>query len=331
MRPVPHLLLMPPNWIGDAIMAQPAMRAICEHHIRHCGTKHISLCGRPWLNDLLPYLNLSFAAYQENIPKADEAFLFPNSFRVALQCRMAGIRLLTGYRGQWRKLLLNKALYHRLSLKHEHHRNFYLDMARQLDIEISHTDVTLSAPEGAIASAHACMTQHGLNPQRVVCIAPGAQFGAAKCYPANAFNTVVRQLAKSGWQPVILGMAEDHAVGQIILEDIKTPHWNAAGVTSLAEALYLIAACRLMLCNDSGLMHVAAGLGIPTVTPFGATDPARTSPSGPHVRVLYEPADCSPCLQRECTVKGHPCMANIPPSALLEACTSMLQSDHPKP
>jgi heptosyltransferase-2 len=170
------------------------------------------------------------------------------------------------------------------------------------------------------------MQEHGLDPQRAICIAPGAQFGAAKCYPASAFNAVVRQLAESGWQPVILGMPEDHDVGQHILEGIKTPHWNAAGATSMAEALQLIAACRLMLCNDSGLMHVAAGLGIPTVTPFGATDPERTSPSGPHVRVLYEPADCSPCLQRECTVNGHPCMANIPPAALLEACLSMLNS-----
>ncbi len=312
-------------------MAQPAMMAICEHHIQHCGTKHISLCGRPWLNDLLPYLSLSAAIYRENIPKADAAFLFPNSFRAALQCRMAGIGQLAGYHGQWRKLLLTKALTHRLSLKHEHHRSFYLDIARQLNISITETEVRLCKPDGAEAAGHASMLKHGLNPQRVVCIAPGAQFGAAKCYPATAFNTVVRQLAESGWQPVILGMPEDHAVGQIILADITTPHWNAAGVTSLAEALYLIAACRLMLCNDSGLMHVAAGLGIPTVTPFGATDPARTSPSGPHVRVLYEPADCSPCLQRECTVKGHPCMANISPSALLEACTSMLQSDYLQP
>jgi len=331
MKAVPHLLLMPPNWIGDAIMAQPAMAAICAHHMRHCGTERISLCGRPWLNDLLPYLALPASTYKESIPKADAAFLFPGSFRAALQCRLAGIRRLTGYSGQWRKLLLNKALPHQISLKHEHHRNFYLDIARQCDIEIHRTDVCLSMPEIAIASAHARMKQSGLNPRKVVCIAPGAQFGAAKCYPASAFNIIVRQLAESGWQPVILGMPEDYDVGQIILHGVSAPCLNMAGTTSFAEALYLIAACRLMLCNDSGLMHVAAGLGIPTVTPFGATDPQRTSPSGPHVRVLYKPADCSPCLQRECTLKGHPCMTNIPPAELLEACFSMLQAVHTQP
>jgi len=328
MKSVPHLLLMPPNWIGDAIMAQPAMTAIGEHHIHHCGTKRISVCGKPWLDDLLPYMNVSGAVYQSDIPGADTAFLFPNSFRSALQCRQAGVSRLIGYRGQWRRLLLSQSLPHRISLKNEHHRGFYLDIARQLGIPVANTEVRLCKPDGAEAGGHAAMQQHGIDPARALCIAPGAQFGAAKCYPASGFNTVVRHLAEAGWQPIILGMPADQDAGRLILADIATPHWNAAGVTTLAEALQLIAACRLMLCNDSGLMHVAAGLGIATVTPFGATDPARTSPSGPHVRILYEPVDCSPCLQRECAVKGHPCMANITPSALLDACLSMLQAEH---
>jgi len=328
MKPVSHLLLMPPNWIGDAIMAQPAMRAICKHYTSHLGAEEISVYGRPWLNDLLPYMGLSGAKYRDSLPKADMAFLFPNSFRSALQCRLAGVRNLVGYQGQWRKLLLNNPLPHRISLKHEHHRDFYLDIARQLNMDIPDTEVALAVPDGAIASAHALMQQHGLNPQQVICIAPGAQFGAAKCYPATAYHTVVQQLAESGWQPVILGMNEDYEIGRQILGEITTPRWNAAGATRLAEALQLIAGCRLMLCNDSGLMHVAAGLGIPTVTPFGATDPQRTSPSGPHVRILYQPADCSPCLQRECSVKGHPCMANISPAMLFDACISMLKNLH---
>ena len=324
MKPVSHLLLMPPNWIGDAVMAQPAMRAICLHYARHCDDLQISVCGRPWLNELLPYLNLPGAEFRPQIPKADTAFLFPNSFRSALQCRQAGVRQLIGYRGQWRKLLLSRALPHRISLKNEHHRRFYLDIANQMDIPAEQADVCLSKPAGAEAAGHAAMQAQGLDSNRVICIAPGAQFGAAKCYPAEAYHAVVSQLAAAGWQPVILGMPEDQQVGQQILADITTPHWNAAGATSLAEALQLISACRLMLCNDSGLMHVAAGLGIPTVTPFGATDPARTSPSGPHVKILYQPADCSPCLQRECSVKGHPCMANITPTMLFDACTAML-------
>ncbi len=322
----PHLLLMPPNWIGDVIMAQPALRAITEHYSL-LGSASITICGRAWLRELLPYLNLSGAQYQTDIPPADIAYLFPNSFRSAWSCRKNGVKKIIGYRGQWRSLLLSQALPHRIDIAHEHHRGFHLDIARQMDIPIQHSEVSLCAPDHAKTAGQSIMQEHGLNPERVLCIAPGAQFGAAKCYPPEAYQQVVHQLAADGWQPLILGMAEDYDVGQQILNHISSPHWNAAGATSMAEVLTVIASCRLMLCNDSGLMHVAAGLGIPTVTPFGATDPARTSPSGNHVEILYQPAACSPCLQRECNVAGHPCMRNISPQMILDACQMMLELD----
>jgi heptosyltransferase-2 len=316
----PHLLLMPPNWIGDAIMAQPAMVAIARHY----HTSNISICGKSWLQDLLPYLGISHAQYLSDIPKADIGFIFSNSFRSALQCWQAGVSERIAYSGQWRRALLTRALPQHISMKHEHHRNFYLDMAKQLNINVASSEVHLLAPDGEEEAGRRIMRVHGLEPDRVICIAPGAQFGAAKCYPAQSYALVVQNLAKAGWQPLILGMQEDRGVGDEILKEIHTPHQNIAGTTSLSEALQLISACRLMLCNDSGLMHIAAGLGKPTVTPFGATDPARTSPSGTQVHVLYQPADCSPCLQRECTVPDHPCMTNITAQMLTDACLAML-------
>lgn len=317
----PHLLLMPPNWIGDAIMAQPAMLTIARHY----HTSNISICGKPWLKDLLPYLGISHARYLSDIPKADIGFIFSNSFRSALQCWQAGVSERIAYRGQWRRALLTRALPQHINMKHEHHRLYYLDMAKQLNISVTDSDVHLFIPDGEAETGRRIMQNHGLEPDRVVCIAPGAQFGAAKCYPARSYALVVQNLAKAGWQPLILGMQEDRDVGDEILKEVHPPHRNIAGETSLSEALQLISACRLMLCNDSGLMHVAAGLGKPTVIPFGATDPARTSPSGPHVRILYQPADCSPCLQRECTVPGHPCMANVTEQMLTDACLNMLE------
>ena len=328
MKAVSHLLLMPPNWIGDVIMAQPALRSIATFYQQH-GMEHITVCGKTWLHDLLPYLNLPKAQYQKNIPAADIAFLFPNSFRSAWQCRQAGVKHIIGYRGQWRRLLLNQALPHRVDILHEHHRHFHLDIARQMQIPVDNTEVSLSAPAEAKGAGQIIMRQCGLDPQRVICIAPGAQFGAAKCYPAEGYHAVVKTLAKAGWQPLVLGMTEDYDLGQRILSNITSAHYNAAGATSLAEVLSVIAASRLMLCNDSGLMHIAAGLGIPTVTPFGATDPDRTSPSGSHENIIYQPAACSPCLQRECSVAGHPCMANISPAMLIDACVPMLENNPP--
>ncbi|GAV20294.1 heptosyltransferase II [Mariprofundus micogutta] len=325
MNKAPHLLLMPPNWIGDVVMAQPAMAAIANHYRNQLGSEHITVCGRSWLSDLLPYLNIPGAQYEATIPAADTAYVFPNSFRSAWQCKKAGVKEIIGYQGQWRKLLLDRALPHRISLKHEHHRLSYLDIAGQMKFTTADTEVCLSTPDGDKEAGRTLMQQHGLNPERVICLAPGAQFGGAKCYPAEQYAEIAYGLVESGWQLLILGMKEDKQVGDLILQDLRGPHWNAAGTTSLAQALQLISACKMMLCNDSGLMHIAAGLAIPTVTPFGATDPSRTAPSGPAVKIIYQPAECSPCLKRECTVAGHPCMTNITSQMLLDACLSMLK------
>ncbi|MDX8404819.1 MAG: lipopolysaccharide heptosyltransferase II, partial [Mariprofundus sp.] len=313
-----------PNWIGDVVMAQPAMRAIVDHYLAPNPDLRITISGRGWLNELLPWLNLPQTHFSAQPIKADITFLFPNSFRSVWQARLAGNRRVIGYRGQWRRLLLSDALPHRINTRHQHHRDFHLDLAAQMGIDTEQRNVDLRAPEGALKRGQQAMRAHGLDPERVITLAPGAQFGAAKCYPEAGFRDVCRTLTSAGWQPLILGMAEDKPTGDRILAGLTTPHWNCAGETTLAEALQLIAASRLMLCNDSGLMHIAAGLDIPTIAPFGATDPERTAPDGKAVHLLYQPAACSPCLQRECNVSGHPCMANITPRMLSDACIAML-------
>lgn len=308
-------------------MAQPAMHAIAAHYRRKFEDCTISVCGRGWLKELLPYLNIEGATFNEVIPKADTAYLFPNSFRSAWSCKKAGVKNIIGYRGQWRSLLLHRAITPKVDTKHEHHRGFHLDLASQTGIEVSHDKVTLTPPANALQLGKKQMIAHGLDPERCICIAPGAQFGGAKCYPSDGFAEIVSTLSKHNWQPIILGMQDDRDVADQILRSITIPCWNATGETTLSEALQLITTSKLMLCNDSGLMHVAAGLGIPTVTPFGATDPARTAPCGPNVSILYQPADCSPCLKRECSIEGHPCMANISTQMLTERCLRMLGNE----
>jgi len=316
-----HLALFPPNWIGDAVLAQPAMCAI----VRHFNSRQVSVFGRPWLKDLLPWLDLPHASFRPEPPgDAEIAFLFPNSFRSAWQARNAGISRRVGFRGQWRRFLLTDAPRPRISLRNGHHRDYYLDLVEQMGIAVDEREVHLQAPAGAVEAGRLLIEEHGLEPERAICVAPGAQFGGAKRYPAEGFAHALAWLAGRGWQPVILGTAAEQAVGAQCLQKITGGAWNAAGKTTLQQALQLVAACRLLLTNDSGLMHVAAGLHKPTVALFGATDPARTSPSGPRVRILYEPAPCSPCLERECSVSGHPCMGNILPEAVRDACLEML-------
>lgn len=315
-----HTLILPPNWLGDVVMAQPAMRAIALHH-QH---DRLSIHGRPWLGDVLPYLNLGQASFEAVMPAADRAYLFPNSFGSAWRAWKGGCRKRIGYRGQWRLPLLSRALHRRLNLRHQHHRLYYLDIPAQLDIPIAEQEVKLSCPAGDREAGIALMASHGLNAEKAICVAPGAQFGGAKRYPPESYARILSWLAEAGWQPIVLGVESERDIGDQVLAGVNGPAWNAAGQTQLRQALQLTSACRLMLCNDSGFMHVAAGLGIPTVAMFGATDPARTSPSGPRVHLFYEPAACSPCLQRECSVTGQPCMANILPEAVRDACLEML-------
>lgn len=320
-RDIGHLVLFPPNWIGDAVMAQPAMAAA----VKYFNAKQVSIFGRAWLKELLPYLALPGASFRPDTPQhADIAFLFPNSFRSAWQARDAGIKRRIGFRGQWRRLLLTDAPRPRISLRSEHHRNYYLDLPEQMGIPIPEREVRLHAPAGGVEAGRFLLEEHGLEPNHTICVAPGAQFGGAKRYPAEAYAHILKWLAESGWQPVILGTSAEHQIGAQCLDKLIGASWNAAGETTLQQALQIMSACRLLLTNDSGLMHIAAGLDRPVVAIFGATDPERTSPSGPRTRILYEPAPCSPCLQRECSVPGHPCMGNILPEMVRDACLEML-------
>ncbi len=317
------MLVVAPNWLGDVIMAQPAMAALCRHLRPH----EASLTGQPWLAELLPFMGLAGARFRPHIPRdVDLAIVFPNSFRAAWRVWCAGIPARKGFAGQWRSPLLTTCLRPNVDMNTGHHRHYYLDLAEQLGADISEPEVRLSVPAVEVSAGKDIIRAHGIDVGRAICIAPGAQFGGAKRYPAESYARILARLTAYGWQPILLGSHEERSICAACVHDLRSEtYWNAAGETSLREALQIIAASRLLLCNDSGLMHVAAGMGRPVVAIFGATDPARTAPSGPRARWLYQPAACSPCLRRECSVAGQPCMANVRPEMVIEACEEALQ------
>ena len=314
------IAILPPNWLGDVIMAQPAMRAIVQHYPEST----IHLAGRPWLSDLLPFLNLGQAAYQNRLTKHQKVFLFRNSFHAAWQALRSGSKERHGFKHECRSLLLSHAYKPALNMQYEHHRDYFLDLVEQAGIPVAQREVCLHAKQEDLEAGKALLREHHIDPERAICIAPGAQFGGAKRYPHQSYAYILKWLSETGWQTVILGTPEERDIGEQCLQMVTGQAWNASGTTSLRQALQLIAASRLTLCNDSGLMHVSAGLGRPTVGIFGATDPGRTAPSGKHVSLLYKPAPCSPCLKRECAVPGHPCMMNILPETVRDTCLELL-------
>lgn len=318
-----QIVLMPPNWLGDVVLAQPALRAISTQHPE----ANIIVYGRAWLPELLPFLNLEHETVQfvSELPKkSDKVFIFPNSLRSGWQAWKSRARQRIGFRKDGRSLLLTHGYKPRIDLMTQHHLFYYLDLLQQYGLKTPFEEVELLAPDDARTKAASLLLSKGLDIHQVVCVAPGAQFGGAKRYPAESYAEVLAQLSAKGWHIVVLGTDAERDIAKQCLQGVSGSCWNAAGETSLTEALQLVSVAKLMLCNDSGLMHVAAGLDIPTVTMFGATNPARTSPSGKRVQVLYQPADCSPCLQRECNVQGHPCMTNISPKMVKNTCLTWL-------
>jgi len=311
-----HLVIHAPNWLGDAMMAQPAMRAF----MMGLKAQRVSLIGQSWLADVLPWLNLPGAEYMPaGANDGDTCILFPNSFRAAVQALQSGCKRRIGYRGQWRSLLLTDALAPRIDMLTGHHRDYYNDLATQSGLAVDQPEVQLACPEGAVTHGQQMMRAFGLDVGQTLCIAPGAQFGGAKRYPAERWAKVAQLLSARGFHILALGTRAERDIATQVLNSCAGPSYNSAGTTSLSECLQLLAASRGLLCNDSGLMHVAAGMGKRVVAVFGATDPERTAPSGAHVRLLYQPAPCSPCLKRECHVAGQPCMTNIPPEEVAEA------------
>ncbi len=318
-----RIILMPPNWLGDVVMAQPALSACARANPE----AEIIIHGRPWLKDLIPFLNLGdHVHYQAALEEAADAIVvFPNSIRSAWQAFRSGTPQRAGFKKEARGILLTHAYRPNVDVMTEHHRDYFIDLVEQMGLSVEQREVEMNCPKQELAAGRELMHQHGLDADRVICVAPGAHFGGAKRYPSESYAYILDWLAEAGWQPLILGTANEREIGDHCLTRLgEAPCWNAAGETSMQQALQLVSACRLMLCNDSGMMHVAAGMGRPTIGIFGATLPDRTAPSGPHTKVFYEPATCSPCLQRECSTPGHPCMGNVLPEMVRNSCLEML-------
>ena len=312
--------IVPPRWLGDLVMAVPAMRAIVRAE-----SGPVALVGGTMLTEMLPWLGLEGAEAVSEIPKVRRCWLLRHSPRLALAARRRCKETIgSTHRLGW--LLLTRAIRPRVDMRREHHRRYYLDLVRQAGIAAPEDEApVLTPPPGAEEAGRAILARAGLKGMRVIAAAPGAQYGPAKQYPAPSFAHALGLLVEKGFAVALLGTAGEGKLAEAIAARLaKGKAANLAGKTTLHEALCVLAAAEGLVCNDSGLMHAAAALGKPTIAVFGATDPARTAPAGPKVRVLFRPAACSPCLKRRCTTLGQPCMSNVLPEEVAAAMEALL-------
>jgi len=316
------------NWLGDAVMSLPAMRAI-RYIFPHA---HISVVARPWVADLysreksidrvIPYtaqqgLNPTrqFAARLRD-ERFDGAILLQNAFDAALMAWLARIPERIGYNRDARGLLLTQAVpVPEPGDIPRHERFYYLELLRRAGMLESFpptAPILLDGIEAARDSGLAHLSGLGLTPP-VVGISPGAAYGNAKRWLPDRFADVAQRFAGSAGCVLVFGSSSERDLAEAVasrLDSAGVSACNLAGGTTLREFIDLAAACRIFLTNDSGAMHVASALGVPTVAVFGATDDTTTGPSGPQVRVVREHAECSPCLLRECPI-DHRCMTRV--------------------
>jgi heptosyltransferase-2 len=321
------VLVRATNWLGDAVMSLPAIRAI-RQVFPHA---HIAIAARPWVADLyaretsidriIPYTGSrrAFAARLRE-ERFDGAILLQNAFDAALIAWLARIPERIGYNRDARGLLLTRAIpVPEPGDIPRHQRFYYLELLRRAGLieRFPPTDaIRLEGIEAARESGARHLAELGIA-LPVIGISPGAAYGNAKRWLPDRFAEVARALLSGAGGLAIGVLVFGSASERPLCEEVAAALSrygiqvrNLAGETTLREFIDLAAACRLFLTNDSGAMHVASALGVPTVAIFGATDDATTGPTGPLARVVREHAECSPCLLRDCPI-DHRCMTRV--------------------
>lgn len=313
-----QVMVRAPNWLGDVVMSLPALRAI-RQIFAHA---HITVVARPSVADLyaretavdrvLPYPAAGLLAKREFAASLrahhfDCAILLQNAFDAAFLAWRAGIPERIGYNRDGRGLLLTRAIaVPEPGEIPRHERFYYLELLRRASLMEQFPDTTAIRLDD-IPGAR----QGGLRRLAELCIAgppigisPGAAYGTAKRWLPERFAETARKL---GGPVLVFGSTSERDLCAGVASD--TSGCNLAGSTSLREFIELASVCRSFLTNDSGAMHVASALGVPTVAVFGATDDTTTGPTGP-ARVVRAHAECSPCLLRECPI-DHRCMTRV--------------------
>ena len=232
---------------------------------------------------------------------------------------MAGIPRRIGFTGESRYGLIN--------VRH-HLDKLALPLMGERFLQLAETPGTPPAKPIAhprIRSSQAdqqrTLTELGLSkPQRIVAFCPGAEYGPAKRWPAAHFATLARQLAAQGYAIWLFGSPKDHAVAEEIAHLAPGLCRNLCGATSLGQAVDLLALADLVVCNDSGLMHVAAALDRPIVALYGSSSPGFTPPLSDRAAIVSLNLDCSPCFKRECPLGHLDCLNKLTPESVLTHC-----------
>jgi heptosyltransferase-2 len=313
-----------PNWLGDAVMALPAVRNLKtmleDDPLAVAAPEKLAALWQkcPFVDQVIALekpRNLPATARQLRGGKFGSAVLLPNSLRSAAEAWQAGIPQRLGYARGGRGLLLTHTLpAPARNPARLHQRFYYLDLVTALGAPGDPSLPKLRKEPTTVSGSR------GL----VLAICPGAEYGPAKRWPVENFVVVARHfIATRKAKIILLGAPVDMPIAEEFTRQLPEAE-NRVGKTSLAEFMAALVSARLVLCNDSGAMHLASALGVPTLAVFGSTEPQLTGPMGPRSRVLRHHVPCSPCFLRECPI-DFACMKGISPELAIVTAETMLR------
>ena len=318
-----RILIRSSNWLGDAVMSVPAVRAIKngrpDVQVTVAAPEKIAPMWKliPEVDAVIPLKHGSIFSVvrllRQQVP-FDVAILFPNSLRVALESWLSGIPQRVGYRGHCRSWLVNQIVREpRKPGPPEHHSLRFLRIARECGGEAS--KIELPNLNQTSNLKHQTLT---------IGLCPGAEYGPAKRWLPGRFAEAAAKIsAQSSAQWILLGTKQDAAIGEQIAAAIGDHCVNRIGQTTLDQLIDELRRCSLLLTNDTGTMHLAALLGVPVVAVFGSTEPRLTAPLGNGHAVLRHHVECSPCFLRDCPIDFR-CMKAISADEVADAVLSML-------
>ena len=330
------------NWLGDIEMSLPALRAIRRTYPR----AHLAVLvkgdlasffdGARWVDEVIPYSvgrGLSGFFDRRRIVgeirsrRFDLGVLFPNSFESALWLTMAGVRRRAGFIADARGAMLTLKATPLAEANNGHQSNYWLSMLRATGVADGRVDDSaLDVYPPHRERMREWLAANRKRPGRpLYAIAPAAAYGPAKEWPPDSYGALIDLLARRDDAEVVLvGAPSERTKCEEVAAAAKSDAIIAAGHTNIGELIALLSLCDGFLGNDSGCMHLAGALGIPTVAIFGSTNPDRTGPMGPKTRVIYRQLECSPCLARTCRFGHYKCLTQIEPAELADAIGSML-------
>lgn len=343
-----NILVRGPNWLGDAVMCEPALRGLRQI----APEAKISVLVRPSvaslfkehpaIDQIIPYedkgrhagLTGKWTLAQE-LRRADFDFalLFQNAFEAAFLSFIARIPRRYGYATDGRSLFLSDPIVVPDRRSHVHQVEYYWNLLRPMGLTDGPPSPELFLTQEEEREMAGRLERAGISPaDLVVGVNPGSTYGGAKRWLPERFaettDRLCRILSESAGKAVsvvILGAKGEEQLGREIARRLLAQSAVLSGMTTIRELMAVLKRCAFLLTNDTGPMHIAAAFQVPVVAVFGPTDWRTTSPYGKNHALVRQPVDCAPCLQRECPI-DHRCMTGISVDQVVEAAEKLFGS-----